>query len=257
MTELALRAFGDDAGRDLVFLHGVTSHGLHGRRLAEEGLGRGWRVLAPDLVGHGDSPREPPWDIGRHVDAVLAAVGDGPRVWIGHSFGGRLAFEIAARDPARVERLVLLDPAILVPPHVALFAAENGRADRSYASFDEAIDRRFAESQLHHAERSILVDELSAHLVEDTDGRWRYRYTQAAVVAAYGEMASAPPPFADVIVPTLLILGESSYLSYDDLLEPHRAALGDLLEIVRVPGGHTVLWDAFDETASAIRAFIG
>ena len=78
-------------------------------------------------------------------------------------------------------------------------------------------------------------------------GSWRYRYSQAAVVAAYGEMASMPPPFAAVRLPTLLVLGERSYLPYDHLLDAHRAALGDLLQVVVVPGGHSVLWDALAE----------
>jgi hypothetical protein len=38
--------------------------------------------------------------------------------------------------------------------------------------------------------------------------------------------------------------------------ELYRAALGDLLGIVVVPGGHIVLWDAFDETADAIEGFL-
>ncbi len=65
-----------------------------------------------------------------------------------------------------------------------------------------------------------------------------------------------PAPFASVRIPTLLVLGRDSYLPYDHLLDRHRDALGDLLEIVTVPGGHTVLWDALDETASAITTFL-
>ena len=93
-------------------------------------------------------------------------------------------------------------------------------------------------------------------MVEDEDG-WRYRYTQAAVVTAYSEMATPPPPFSDVRVPTLLVLGADSYLPYDHLLDAHRTALGDLLEVVVTPGGHSVLWDAFEETAAAVAAFLG
>jgi pimeloyl-ACP methyl ester carboxylesterase len=59
-----------------------------------------------------------------------------------------------------------------------------------------------------------------------------------------------------VRLPTLLVLGEQSYLPYDHLLDAHRTALGHLLEVVVVPGGHSVLWDAPDETAAAIRAFL-
>jgi pimeloyl-ACP methyl ester carboxylesterase len=124
-------------------------------------------------------------------------------------------------------------------------------------SFDEGIDRRYDESQLQRAPRGLVVDELRDHLVPDDDGRYRYRYCQAAVVAAYGEMASQPPSFEQARVPTLLVLGESSYLPYDHLLDAHRAALGDLLEVVVVPGGHTVLWDALEETSAAVAAFLG
>ena len=70
------------------------------------------------------------------------------------------------------------------------------------------------------------------------------------------EMATAPPPFDAVRVPTLLVLGADSYLPYDHLLDAHRAALGDLLEVVTVPGGHTVLWDALEETADAVARFL-
>jgi pimeloyl-ACP methyl ester carboxylesterase len=70
-------------------------------------------------------------------------------------------------------------------------------------------------------------------------------------------MASPPPSFEDVRVPTLLALGERSYVPYDHLLEAHRAALGDLLEVRVLPGGHTVLWDALEETAEAVAGFLG
>jgi pimeloyl-ACP methyl ester carboxylesterase len=69
-------------------------------------------------------------------------------------------------------------------------------------------------------------------------------------------MASQPPPFESVRVPTLLVLGESSYVPYEHLLEAHQAALGDLLDVRVLPGGHTVLWDALDETSEAVAGFI-
>ncbi len=246
--------WGEPGAPRVVCLHGVTSHGRHFAKLAEEAL-TGFRVLAPDLVGHGSSPYVPPWSIEAHVDAIVRTVGTEPAMLVGHSFGGRLAFEIAARAPKLVPRLVLLDPAILVPREVALLAAENARQDRAYVSFDEGIERRYDESQLSSAPRELIEHELAGHLVP-TDGGYRYRYSQAAVVAAYGEMASEPPDFERVRVPTLLLLGERSYLSYDHLLDAHRAAVGDLLDVVVVPGGHTVLWDSFDETAAAVAEFL-
>jgi lipase len=233
---LALEEWGEPGEPRAVCLHGVTSHGRHFTRLAEDGLA-GFHVLAPDLLGHGSSRYEPPWSIDAHLAAIVATVGTEPAVLIGHSFGGRLAFEIAARAPKLVPRLVLLDPAILVPSETALAAAENARKDRAYISFDEGIDRRYDESQLHRAPRDSSTSCVAPRM--DDDG-YRYRYCQAAVVAAYGEMASPPPPFEQVRVPTLLVLGNRSYLPYDHLFDATEA-LGDLLEIVFVAAG-TPLW---------------
>jgi len=253
--QLHVERWGDPSAPRVVCLHGVTGHGRGARRLAEGWLAD-YHVLAPDLLGHGSSPYEPPWSIAEHLELLVRCVGTQPAVWIGHSFGGRLALELAARRAGLVERLVLLDPALLVEPAVALHVAELAREDRSYASFAEGVERRFEESGLHRASRALVAEELEGFLVADPDGRFRYRYSQAAVVASYGELASPPPPFAAARVPTLLVLGEDSYLSYDHLLDNHRAALGDLLQVVTVPGGHTVMWDALEETAAAISSFL-
>jgi pimeloyl-ACP methyl ester carboxylesterase len=69
-------------------------------------------------------------------------------------------------------------------------------------------------------------------------------------------MASQPPAFERVQVPTLVVLGERSYVPYDHLLDAHRAALGDLLEVHVLPGGHTVLWDALEETLGVVVPFL-
>ena len=251
---LAVYEWGERDAPRVVCLHGVRNHGRHFAPLAARLSG--FHVVAPDLLGHGLSPREPPWDLGTHLDAIVKSVGPRESVLIGHSFGGRLAFELAARAPKLVPKLVLLDPAILLPGHVALAAAERERVERAYVSFDELIEHRYVESQLRRAPRELVVADLAAHVETGEDGRVRYRYCQSAVVAAYGEMASQPPSFEAVRVPTLLVLGESSYLPYDHLLDAHRAALGDLLEVVVVPGGHSVTWDALDETSAAIRSFL-
>jgi lipase len=252
---LALERWGAVGASRVVCLHGVRNHGGHFAELAARLPD--FDVLAPDLLGHGFSPWEPPWDVSAHCDAIVETVGAKPALLVGHSFGGRLAYELAARAPKLVPALVLLDPAILLPGHVALAAAENARVEKAYVSFDELIERRYDESQLHQAPRNLVVADLRNHVTVGDDGLVRYRYCHSAVVAAYGEMASQPPPFERVRVPTLLVLGEQSYLPYDHLLDAHRAALGDRLEVTVVPGGHTVLWDALDEASAAILSFLG
>ena len=255
-VRLHVHEWGDAAAPAVVCLHGVTSWGGHFAGLATRLAAAGHHVVAPDLLGHGASPHEPPWRIDDHLAALDASVdarpGDMDRPLVRRAARPR-ARGASTRRPSSgwcssTRRFCFRRMS-------RLWAAENARPDRRYDSFEEAIDRRYVESELQRAPRELVEAELRHHLVE-RDGEWRYRYTQASVVMAYSEMATPPPDFADARVPTLLVLGADSYLSYDHLLDAHRAALGDLLEVVTVPGGHTVLWDALDETAAAIERFL-
>jgi lipase len=239
-----------------VCLHGVTGHGRRFRKLAEERLASRFHVLAPDLRGHGRSAWDEPWGLETHVADVLATVRM-PAAWVGHSFGGRIVMEIAARAPERVERAVLLDPAILVPPDIAQILANEEGGERSFATVEEAIRRRSESGGLVRTPRELLEEEMREHLVAGDDGRLRYRYAPPAVATAYLELARRrPPDFERLCVPTLLVVAAHSKLVSAGELELYRAALGELLEVVVVPGGHIVLWEAFAETAAAVEAFL-
>ena len=256
---LHVHEWGDRAGPPVVCVHGVMGHGRRFRKLAEEMLAERFRVLALDLRGHGRSRWEPPWDIATHLGDVLetvAAAGVSRAAWLGHSFGGRLLLELASLEPERIERIVLLDPAIQVRPSAGLAQAEAERADKSFETVDEAIERRIETAPLFSTPRELLEEEMEEHLVRSPDGRLRYRYCQAAVVAAWSEMCTDPPELEQARVPTLAVLGERSELVTQEQLAAWRAALGDLLEVVTVPAGHIVLWDAYEETAAAVGAFL-
>jgi lipase len=250
---LHVHSWGDPDARSVICLHGVYAHGRRFRRLAEERLAARFRVLAPDLRGHGLSEREPPWDLDTHVSDLLESVPLGG-TWLGHSFGGRLVLEVAVRAPELVDRIVLLDPAIWVPPPIALERAEADRAERSFASPAEALESRVQTALL--AARSALEEEVAEHLVRSEDGRWRWRFTQAATVAAYGEMAKPPPEFGAIEAPTILIRGAETDVVPEVLVDACRDGWGGPLEVLTVPGGHIPLWDAFDETADAIERFL-
>ncbi len=98
---------------------------------------------------------------------------------------------------------------------------------------------------------------MAQHLVEQPGGGWFYRYSRAVVAAAYHQMATFPPAWESLQVPTLLVAAEHAKLVSAAELVLYRRALGDLLDVTIVPGGHIVLWDAFDETAAAIDDFLG
>ena len=237
----------------------MSGHGRRFRRLVEERLATRFHVLAPDLRGHGRSSWEPPWDNLTHLDDVDDTVSDGARVerasWVGHSYGGRLVLQMATQRPAVVERAVLLDPAVQILPQRALELAEAERAEKAFGSVDEAIEKRIASAPLYRTPHELLGEEMEEHLVRSPDGLLRYRYCQSAVVTMYGDLAHEP-----VIqlpqVPTLLVIGVESGLVTEEQVELLGAHLGDLLEVVTVPGGHVVLWDAYEETADAVDAFL-
>ena len=255
--ELNLHEWGDPKAPVVVCLHGVNAHGRRFRKLAQEWLAERFRVLAPDLRGHGTSGWEPPWTIATHVHDVietLDAAGVRRARWIGHSFGGRLILELAALVPDRIERAALLDPAIQLLPHVGYDFAELERVELTFTSVEEAIRARLDSGSV--APRELLEEEMAEHLVRSPDGLFRFRYCQAAVVSMYGELCTPPPAPETLNAPTLLLHSKEFGLVRAEQLEAYRTSLGDLLEIVDVPGGHIVYWDAYDKTAAVVERFL-
>jgi lipase len=254
---LQLHEWGDPNAPPIVCVHGVNAHGRRFRKLAEERLAQRFHVLAPDLRGHGSSEWDPPWTIATHMHDLLETLDDAgvhSADWIGHSFGGRLVLELAALAPERIERAVLLDPAIQVLPHVAYDFAERERLDRAYESPEDAVAERL-ESGVP-TPREFLEEENREHLVQHPDGKFRFRYCQAAVVSMYGELATPPPPPETLRVPTLLLYARDFGLVRRSQRDEYERALGDGIRIVEVPGGHIVYWDAFDETADSTVEFL-
>lgn len=89
-----------------------------------EHLARRRRVLKLDLPGQGRSDRPPSGfgfaDCATAIAAVLDAAGVEQAIVCGHSFGGRVAVEVAAAVPSRVAGVALLDPVILFPEQVRM-----------------------------------------------------------------------------------------------------------------------------------------
>ena len=253
---LHVHEFGPGAGRTVVALHGVTGSGLQFRRLAPRLPD--FRLVAPDLRGHGDSGMDPPWDISAHLRDIretLDGAGIARAPFIGFSFGGRLALELVASEQSRVEKLVLLDPALHMPADRARARAEELLADTSYASIAEAIEDRVASAWAPYAPREHW-EQWAERLVEGPDGRWRLPGSRAAAIAIHSEMATPPPLFERCRVPTLLVVGALSDVVPQRLIDRYQHELGDFLTVKVVKARHQVIGDAADEVATAIGAFL-
>jgi lipase len=250
---LHVHSYGPADGRPLLAMHGVTGHGGRWRVLAEA-LGD-VRVNAVDLRGHGRSPWTPPWNIEQHVADVLAtldALGLSTVAVAGHSFGGAIAVHLARTAPERVERLVLLDPAIGLDADDMLETAEETRTDESYPDLEAA---RADRAQRWAGISGELVDaELAEHLVPDGDG-FRYRYCRSAAVVAWNEMArAAVVPPADI--PTLLLPAAKADFVDPDWVVACRAELGDALTVADVDAGHMLFLERTAEVADLMRSFL-
>ncbi|HJX49729.1 MAG TPA: alpha/beta hydrolase [Gaiellaceae bacterium] len=244
--------WGDPDAPPLICLHGVTGHGERYKRLAEEHWAKRFRVIAPDLRGHGRSGWEPPWTYPTHVADLVEtadALGIGEADWVGHSFGGRLVLELAAAHPERVRRAVLLDPAIQALPHIALQNAEHQLSDPVYVSAEDYAERR---GDGPSTPRALVLEDAELHCDRLADGRLRRRTCQPAMVSIYGEIPTDPPPPETLRMPALLVYAPAFGLVTEEQL----AAYADRAEIVEVPGMHMVMWDAFDEVAAAVDRFL-
>lgn len=98
-----------DGGRPIVFLHGFAGTGADWEPVTSA-LPRGWRAIAPDLPGHGESPLPPAISFEKFpamVSGLLDSLGIETAVFVGYSLGARLALSLAADLPSRVDGLVL------------------------------------------------------------------------------------------------------------------------------------------------------
>jgi lipase len=254
VSALNVHVFGPDDGRPVLALHGVTGHALRWAVLAEQ-LPE-LRLFAVDLRGHGYSPWAPPWGFEQHVaDAigVLDANGLDRVPVLGHSFGGAIALHLARTAPERVERLVLVDPALGLDAQDMLETAEEASAGESYP--DRAAARAERAQRWAGISDALVDAEIEHHLVEDGGGRWRYRYSTPAVVAAWSEMARpAITPLADT--PTLLLPAAKVDFVNPAWVERMRAELGERLVVQEMDTAHMVYLEQPVETAAAIRAFL-
>ncbi len=103
----------------VVLLHGWCCDHSFLAPQARHFAGRGHAVLSLDLRGHGRSDKpEQPYPIGGFADDVAWMCGalDITRpIVVGHSMGGIIAFDLAARWPALPGAIVMLDSAVVLP----------------------------------------------------------------------------------------------------------------------------------------------
>jgi lipase len=256
MAVLHLHHYGAPDGPPTLAIHGVTAHGERYRRLAQEAFPeRRW--LAPDLRGHGRSTWDGPWTVERHVGDLLESLdtlGVDRVAVVGHSYGGMIGLHLLATAPERVTRLALLDPAIELPGAWTPRQADETIEDAGWATPEEALAKRL-EGRLPQSVADATED-VERHLCEAADGRYRMRFCRGAAIAGWSEMARQTASVAHAQRPCLLIVAEQEEIVRPELRASLQRDLGDRLTTVELDCGHMLYWDAFDETAAALRGFL-
>lgn len=121
LHRLAYREWGDPANpRVLVCVHGLARNGQDFEILAEA-IADGWRVVAPDLPGRGDSewlPVAADYSLPQYMAdcmALIARLDVAQVTWLGTSLGGIIGMSLAALPGTPIRRMVLNDVGPYIP----------------------------------------------------------------------------------------------------------------------------------------------
>jgi pimeloyl-ACP methyl ester carboxylesterase len=232
-----------------VLIHGVTSSSRTWWRVGPALAGRGFRVVAVDLRGHGASP---PTVAGLSVADVAGDVAEtveGPvDLLVGHSLGALVALELVAARPGFARRLLVEDPP--GPGSVDWVAVAAGIEDDTHRAVTDPEglrrDLEVANPAWPPGEAERRVADLA-----DCDG--------PAVAAALrrGVPFDLPAMLAAAGPPLLMLLATEALGSLLTGLDRKAAveAVGDGATRV-LPAGHSVHREALDAWLAALDAWL-
>lgn len=228
--EMAYVAAGE--GPPLVLIHGLSGSTRWWNRnigpLAEH-----FRVYALDLAGFGRSRRGGRFVLSEAADQLarwMTHVGIESGYLVGHSMGGFISADLAARQPRRVARLVLVAAAIFPREH-----------DPRQPYLGLARSFRYMPVRFLPL---LATDALRAGPVTITDAAWQLLHP------------SASPDPRHVITPTLLIWGERDTVVPRDIGERLAGEMPNAdLRLIN-GAGHNVMWDRPFDFNLLVTAFL-
>jgi 2-succinyl-6-hydroxy-2,4-cyclohexadiene-1-carboxylate synthase len=236
----------------LVLLHGFTHTGASWEPVATALAGR-YRVLAPDIRGHGAAGGAEPVTLDAVLADIAALAPAEPFVLAGYSMGGRIALHVAlALGPERVRRL-------------ALIGASPGLVDDTGRAARRAADDALAE----RVER-MTIDEFAAEWsgtavlagqptsVREAINVDRLRSEPAGLARALRGLGTGALPslwdrLGELTMPVTLIVGERD-AKFRAIAEQMAPRFGGSCEVELVPdAGHAVHLESPRAVAAILR----
>jgi 3-oxoadipate enol-lactonase len=232
---LELNYYDAGAGEAIILVHGLGEEGLSWRLQIQE-FSRHYRVIAPDLRGHGASGHrdEEVITLKRFADDIIALARHleiGQAHFCGLSLGGLVVLEIFCRSPNLVKSIILADTAVFFPPPDPL--EERLRLlDRlgliAWAKLAPNIYLRPGAPPAQKAEVAAMV------------GRNRLTPYRQSIVATFTADYRWLLPLIDV--PALILVGEEDQIVSSGIARyTHRAIPGSTLRVIPQAGHLTNL----------------
>ncbi|KJS39815.1 MAG: peroxidase [Hyphomonas sp. BRH_c22] len=267
--KLAQSSFGDPAAPPIIFAHGggQTRHAWRGaaKALAFEG----YRSIALDLRGHGESDWAADGDysleaIARDLIEVgerVAGGGGRPHI-VGASLGGLAAIVAAgvlSRNAFASVTLVDIAPNMDAAGVAKVVEFMGAHIEEGFDSLEQAAD--VIATYLPHRPRPKDMEGLRKNLRQDNDGRWRWHWDPAFItgvmrrsaIARTGDLEQA---VRDIRVPLHLIRGRMSELVSEDSVTAFRS-LAPQAHFTDVAGArHMVAGDRNDVFTEAVASFL-
>lgn len=248
-------------GPPLVLLHGIPSSSYLWRDVIDPLAGT-FDVMAPDLLGYGDSDKRLDADLSiaaqaRYIVAFMETVGVHQAAIVGHDIGGGIAQLMAVDEPQRVARLILIDSVV-----------DNNWPIPDIARLKEpAWDQIMVNIDLRQGLRKgldagiVTEGRVSDELVDEwtrpfQDLGGRRAYLRAARALNNRDLTSRSRHIEEIETPTLVLWGAN-----DKFLEPRWAdtlkhKLRDTTVEIIDPGGHFLPLDRPDAVVEAITRFL-
>jgi len=242
---------GQDGRLDVVLIHGFGADRLSWLANAPD-LFDAFKMWAVDLPGHGEAePLSGDTSLAGLADAVIAALdplGPNPFHLVGHSLGGAIAIEMAARVPERIRSISLIAPA-------GLGKGVDGDFLELFPQLREADDALALLQRLVTRPR-LINPPMVAHVLKHLEKPGRRTALAAAALALRAietDLADAVAAVGKSDIPRMTIWGAADTINP---LDPEKlAAFGGEQHIVAA-AGHMPQIEDFKAVNGWLRTFL-
>jgi haloalkane dehalogenase len=255
---LAYREAGPPDGRVALLVHGYPESSYMWREVIPALADAGWRSLAPDLAGMGDSPPDPPGSWERHADSIerFRRELDVERcVPVLHDWGGLIGLRWVCEHPDAVEGLVISASGFFTDGKWHGFA-EAMRTPGTGEELIAGITREGLAAMLGQVSSGIDEAAVAEYWKAYADETRRQGHLDFYRSMDFEKIAPYEGRLAELGVPVLLVFGNKDPFVSRAAARRFERELPDTELLLLKETGHFMWEDAPERCAEALRAFL-